>query len=123
MPEGMKLKSEFAPHNIAALLSDFVLNDVRRLSDVSLDPAQAYVGDYMTTNGINVVLHLWKVDKQHYMTLEAAYKGDKPDSDAAKQAKALAERTKGWAYIIPDYQYEQMAKKMSEVTEKIKPAS
>lgn len=118
MPEGMKLKSEFAPRNIAALLSSFVLNDARRAGDVTLDPAQAIVADFMTNDGIHVVLHLWQADKQHYMTLEAAYVGDKPDSDAAKQAATAAERTKGWVYIIPDYHYEQVSKKMSTFLEK-----
>ncbi|MEX2311776.1 MAG: DUF4340 domain-containing protein [Rhodospirillales bacterium] len=123
MPEGMVLKSEYAPRNIAAVLNSFVLNDVRRSADVDLDPAQAYVADYLTTDGIKVVLRVWYKDKQPYMTVEAAYVGDKPDSDAAKQAAAIAERTRGWTYIIPEYQYEQLAKKMSEVTEKPKPAS
>lgn len=123
MPEGAVLKSEYAPRNVAALLSSFVLNDVRRSDDVTLDPAEAYVADYLTTDGIKVVLRVWHREKQQYMTVEAAYTGDQPDSDAAKEAKAIAERTRGWTYIIPDYQYEQLAKKMSEITEKPKPAS
>jgi hypothetical protein len=123
MPEGMKLSSEFAPRNIAAVLNGFVLNNVRRAGEIELDPKDAYVTEFFSTDAIHVTTHMWEKDKTQYMTVTAAYVGGEPDSDAAKQAKAIAERAKGWVYIIPEYQFEQIAKKMADVTEKIKPNS
>ena len=123
MPEGMKLKSEFAPRNIAAVLNGFVLNDVRPAGDVALAPEEAYVTEFFSADAIHVTTRMWQKDKTHYMTVAAKYIGDDANSDAAKQARAIATRTQGWAYIIPDYQYEQVAKKMADVTEKLKPDS
>lgn len=118
LPEGMKLTSEFAPRNIAAILKGFVLNNVQKAGAVQLDPAQAYVSEYTSKDGISVTLKMWQVDKTQYMTVDASYAGDDASSDAAKQAAAIVERTKGWVYIIPEYQFNQVAKKMAEVTEK-----
>ena len=123
MPAGMVLKSEYAPRNIAALLGGFVLNDVRRSEHVQLDPAEAYVSDFTSTDGISVELRIWSKDESQYMTVEASYIGSDPASDAAKQASGIAARTQGWTYIIPEYQYQQVAKKMSDMIEKPKPAS
>lgn len=123
MPDGMVLKSEYAPRNIAALLGGFVLNNVRRSENVTLDPAAAYVSHFTSTDGISVVLRIWRKDESQYMTVEAAYTGSDPASDAAKQVDAITARTKGWTYMIPEYQYEQIAKKMSDMVEKPKPAS
>ncbi|MBO6947312.1 MAG: DUF4340 domain-containing protein [Rhodospirillales bacterium] len=120
MPEGMVLKSEFAPRNIAAVLNSFVLNDVRKPGDVELKPGDAYVTEFFTVDAIHVTTKMWKKDGQQYMTVNAKYIGDDMESDAAKQAKAISERTDGWLYVIPDYQYEQVAKKMADVTEKPK---
>lgn len=123
MPEGMKLKSEFAPRNIAAVLGGFVLNDVRRRDSVELNPGEAYVTDFFTTDAIQVTTHMWQQDDKRYMTIKAKYLGDDTSSDAAKQAEAINARADGWAYIIPEYQFEQISKKMADVTEKPKPDS
>lgn len=123
MPAGMKLKSEFAPRNVAAILNNFVLNDVRRLEDVNLDPANAYSGTFLSEDGIKVMLKIYRQDGTQYMTVDADYVGNAIVSKAAQQAAEIKARTEGWAYIIPEYQYEQIAQKMKDVTEKITPDS
>lgn len=123
IPAGMKLKSEFAPRNVAALLNNFVLNDVRRLSDVNLDPAQAYSGTFLSDDSIKVMLKIYHQDGTQYMSVDAEYVGSAPVSKAAQQAAEIKARADGWAYIIPEYQYEQIAQKMEDVTEKITPDS
>lgn len=123
IPEGLKLKSEFAPRNVAAILNNFVLNDVRRLSDVHLDSAQAYSGTFLSDDGIKVMLKIYHQDGTQYMTVDAEYVGNALVSKAAQQVAEIKARAKGWAYIIPEYQYEQIAQKMADVTEKIVPGS
>lgn len=123
MPEGFKLESEFAPRNIAAVLSGFVLNDVRKAENVSLDPADAYVSTYKVKDGITVTLHMWSKDDKQYMTLAADYEGSAEVSEAAKLVADINARTNGWVYIIPEYQFEQISKKMADVIKKIEPDS
>ena len=123
MPEGLMLKSEYAPRNVAAILNNFVLNDVRRISDINLDLAQAYSGTFLSADGVKVMLKIYRQDGTQYMTVDAEYVGNALVSKAAQQAAEIKERTDGWAYIIPEYQYEQIAQKMEDVTEKITPDS
>jgi hypothetical protein len=115
MPDGFKLKSPYAPRNVAAVLGGFVLNNVTPSADIDLDPAQAYVATFKTTGGMLVVTRMWEKDGQHYMQVEAEAA---PPSAAATQAAEINARTDGWTYIVPDYQYEQVSKKLRDVIEK-----
>ncbi len=117
LPEGTKLKSEFAPRNIAALLNSFVLNNVRKAENVALDPQGAYVGVFDTVDDQRITLNMWQQDGTQYLVVGAAYTGNDPDSDAAKQVADITARTTGWVYIVPEYQFEQLSKKFDVVTE------
>lgn len=123
LPENMKLKSEYAPRNIAAIVGSFVLNNVRKDESVSLDPAQAYEAVYTSQGGIKATLRFWRKDGTYYLRVNAEYVGDDPASDAAKQVASINERTGGWTYIIPEYQFQQVSKTWADVAEKVEPAS
>jgi hypothetical protein len=117
MPEGRKLKSEYAPRNIAAVASGFVLNDVRKNENVPFDPSKAYNVTYESKDGIVADMAFWQEEKTQYLRIKADYKGSDPESDAAKTVEAINKRAAGWTYIIPEYQYEQVSKPFEEVTE------
>ncbi len=117
MPDGMKLKSEFAPRNIAAVINSFVLNNVRASSNVTLDPAQAYTGVYTLNGDVQLTLRMWQRDGTQYLRLSAAYEGDDPNSEAVKNVAEINARADGWTYLVPEYQFEQISKKFSVVTE------
>ena len=123
LPENMKLKSEYAPRNIAAIVSSFVLNNVRKDESVPLDPSQAYEAVYASQGGIQATLRFWQKEGTQYLRLSATYTGDDPASDAAKQVAAINARTAGWTYIIPEYQFQQVSKTWANVAEKVEPAS
>lgn len=116
MPEGFKLSSPYAPRNVAAVLGGFVLNNVKRSADIDFDPANAYVATFKTTGGMQVVTRMWQKDGKHYMRLQAEAA---PPSAATTKATEINARTDGWTYIIPDYQYEQISKKLADVIEKV----
>lgn len=119
IPEGTKLKSEFAPRNIAALVNGFVLNDVRPDADAPLDDDEAYVGEFTLSSGATVTMRIWRIADKQYLRVVADQGSAAADSDAAKMVSEITERTQGWTYIIPEYQYEQISKKMVDVTEPI----
>lgn len=116
LPDGMKLTSAFAPRNIAALVNGFVLNDVRRDEDAPLDESEAYVADFVMNSGMTLNMRIWRIAEKQYMRMSAAAGTAAAGSDAAKLAEDITARTKGWTYIIPEYQYEQISKKMADVT-------
>lgn len=117
MPEGRKLKSEYAPRNIAAVVSGFILNDARKADRVPVDKDKAYTATYETKDGIVADLTFWSDGETRYLRVNAKYTGSDTESAAAKQAAEIDARADGWTYIIPDYQYEQIAKPFAEVTE------
>lgn len=117
LPEGTKLKSAFAPRNIAALLNSFVLNNVRKAENVELNPDDAYVGVFETKDDKRIELRMWQQDGTQYLIVDAAYAGSDAQSDAAKQVADITQRTDGWVYIVPEYQFEQLSKKFDVVTE------
>ncbi len=124
MPAGRKLKSRFAPRDLAALLGGFVLNDVRKASTVELDPKDAYVANFDVKDDVHVVMHIWRKDGTDWMKVEAAYTGSDPNSAAAKKVAEIKARTEGWAYIIPAYQADIISKTLEYLTEPdTKPAS
>jgi len=116
LPDGMKLTSAFAPRNIAALVNGFVLNDVRRDADAPLDDSEAYVADFILNSGMTVNMRIWRIGEKQYLRLTAAPGTAAPDSDAAKLAQEITAQSQGWTYIIPEYQYEQISKKMADIT-------
>lgn len=116
MPEGMKLTSAFAPRNIAALVNGFVLNDVRRDADTPLDNSEAYVAEFTMNSGMTIDMRIWRIGEKQYMRISADAGTAAPDSDAAKLAEEITSRGQGWTYIIPEYQYEQISKKMVDIT-------
>jgi len=115
MPDGFKLSSPYAPRNVAAVLGSFVLNNVTPSVDIDLDPSRAYVATFKITGGMQVVTRMWAKGGQHYMRIQAEAA---PPSAAATLAVEINARTDGWTYIIPDYQYEQISKKLADVIEK-----
>ncbi len=115
VPAGYKLKSPYAPRNVAAVLGSFVTNNVTPSADIDLDPAQAYEATFTTTDGMKVVTRMWQKDGQQYMRIHA---DAAPPAATATQAAKINARTKGWTYIIPEYQYEQISKKLTDVIEK-----
>lgn len=119
LPEGRKLTSDYAPRNIAAVISGFVLNDVRKQENVPFDPAKAYVANYESANGIAAELTFWQEGETQYLRAKASYTGSDPASEAAKQVEAINARAAGWTYIIPEYQYEQISKPFEQVTEPV----
>lgn len=119
LPEGTKLKSEFAPRNIAALVSGFVLNDVRRSADTPLDDDEAYIANFIINTGMTIEMRIWRVADKQYLRISADAGTAAPDSDAAKLAAEINARAEGWTYIIPEYQYEQISKTFADVTEPI----
>lgn len=119
LPEGMKLKSEFAPRNIAALVNGFVLNDVRPDADTPLDDSEAYVAKFTLKSGMTVTLRIWRIADKQYLRVAVDVGTATSDDDVAKMVAEITARTKGWTYIIPEYQYEQISKKMADVTEPV----
>lgn len=119
LPEGLKLISAFAPRNIAALVNGFVLNDVRRDENTPLDESEAYVANFTLTSGMTLNMRIWRIADKQYMRIAAALGTAAPDSEAAKLVGEISARTQGWTYIIPEYQYDQISKKMPEMTEPI----
>ena len=97
-------------------MNGFVLNDVRKDADTPLDDEEAYVADFVMHSGMTLNMRIWRIGENQYLRMSAAQGAAESGSDAAKLVDEITSRTKGWTYIIPEYQYEQISKKMADVT-------
>ncbi|SVE23680.1 uncharacterized protein METZ01_LOCUS476534, partial [marine metagenome] len=115
VPEGMKLKTSYGPRSIANVVNNFLLNDVRRQTELTLTDTEASVSEFTLVNGDVVKLELWDKKPRNWMRVIV--------SGESQQAAAIAKRTEGWVYDIPDYQAELLRKRFTELIEAEKPAS
>ena len=115
VPEGMKLKTSYGPRSIANVVNNFLLNDVRRQTELTLTDTEASVSEFTLVNGDVVKLELWDKKPRNWMRVIV--------SGESQQAAAIAKRTEGWVYDIPDYQAELLRKRFTELTKAEKPAS
>jgi len=117
LPEGKKLTTNYAPQSVATVPSDFLLNDVRRNGDINLAGEPSVHAEFALTGDVTITLTLWREKPHNWMRVAVHYTGTQPDSDGAKLATELAKRTGSWIYDIPDYQADQMSKRVADLVE------
>lgn len=117
LPEGKKLTTEYAPQSIATVPTGFLLNDVRRNGEITLPEAPAVHAEFELSGDVTITLTVWREKPHNWMRVAVHYTGSEPESDGAKLATALAKRTGNWIYDIPDYQADQMSKRLADLIE------
>ncbi|MBI1246011.1 MAG: DUF4340 domain-containing protein [Alphaproteobacteria bacterium] len=123
IPEGKKVKSPFDVNLVASAVELLDLEDVRKADGL------AFAGDrdfceYTTFEGLDVRVEfahdgadLWARFAVKYEAPATPVEGKKlkKPEDVAKEADAIAARTKGWAYKIPAYKLEYMQRKVDDL--------
>jgi len=92
-PGDAKFKDEAALAMPAAALERLDLTDVKPAADQPVPDTGVDTAAFTTLDGLTVRIKLFERDKQEWVLIEAAGKGD--------EAKALNDRVGRWAYAIP----------------------
>ena len=112
IPAGRVLRTEGEPNGIGNALLGISFDDVKPATE--LDFKNAARTTYVTFDGLTLSLSLIEVDRDFWMTVNAAA-ADQPATpppspgstalkpDVAKEAKEINQLVAGWAYKIPRY--------------------
>ena len=129
IPEGSEPKSGWTVNSLAGGLSSLQLEDVAAADDV--DWAGAIHYRLVTADGLNLAAELVALvsadgGDQHWLRLEAGVyttgldngiAGD--SSETRERADEINSRTSGWAYRIPPYTYDSLAKRMEDLVQSV----
>ena len=129
IPEGKKLKYDSDPDNIASVVEDLELNDVRKAGKFSFDPAKTITATYTSSSGLIAKLWLTKHDDDEWLKVELMAKPDAPApkkgaESAAETAKRVTSWATGWVFKVPGFKAERLRRRMSDMAvDEKKPAS
>lgn len=136
LPEGRELESPTAPRSMAGVLRSFTFEDVRPAADFADEPPAA-VADYRLADGRRITARLWQRDDGRYATFRVAWSAPAEPADApaetadsgdvgtdgegaddeavATAAAALDARLEPWAYQVPSFKYDLMARRLDDL--------
>lgn len=126
IPDGAEVKSSYTVNSIGGSMASLRLDAVVPASDI--DWSDAVKIKLLTADSLQLSAQLAAVEDQYWISLSAsAYPqaGSGEPTDEGIEADALSEldervslineRVTGWAYAIPQYKFEAMAKRMDDL--------
>ena len=130
IPVGKKLKYKTDPKNMATVLEDLSLDDVRKSSHFDFSDAKTIKAAFQTFDGLTVSIQMienivpttveGEDDTSAYWAIfEATGEGDA----ALEIAKQITEQTQGWAFQLPSYKASRLNKHLKDIIEDIKTGS
>ena len=115
-----KLVSEYYPTDIARALEKFEVHQVRRRNALDF-PAEATIrGEHQTVDGMTIAFELATIDGRDWIRFVAA---GGQSSAARSEGDAIMQRTRDWAFLIPEFESIHIKKNRSQAVEKAKPQS
>lgn len=154
VPTGMNAKiSPYDLNQIASLLSNLNISDVRPEKDIEFKKDASTTAVLSTFDGLEVTLHATAKEGKYYAKFTSKFvpppvqpkeevvkkdeakkdepekkdepkKDEKSEADVKKEVETLKTKTSGWVFEIPQYKYNLLIKKQSDLFEEPKaPAS
>ena len=121
MPEGKKLIIASGPNAVGASLSALQLDDIEKASQ-PFDPKAAVSTEVTTFDGLSLRVLTAKRDGNFWLRIEATGEAG-GDGKAAREANEIMTRTGGWTYKISAYAASNIARRMENLVEDVKPKS
>jgi hypothetical protein len=115
VPTGRELQYPGVANVIANALRELRLEDVAAASPA--DPATEVVTEFETFDGLIVRAEGIRIDDEGWLQFSARLDEQfgSPDETVANEAESINAVVTGWRYRIPSYQYDQIARRMSDL--------
>lgn len=113
IPEGMKLKYQFAADDMLNAFSRMELEDVRRAVAIAADVKPTGVSTFRDDKGLQIVATMYGTGEDRWLKIVA-----KGEGDAKAEADAINAKVKDWDYKIGSWKLDQMFKKADDLYEK-----
>lgn len=114
VPDGMKLKYEFAADDMLNAFSRMELEDVRRAIAIPADVKPAGVSTFRDTKGLEIIATMYGTGEDRWLKITAKGSTD----EAKKEADEINAKVKDWDYKIGTWKLDQMFKKGADLYEK-----
>ena len=115
-PAGRSLKSAYALNRAAAAIAGLALEDVMPASRALRHLDRAARIRYELDAGFALEARLFAAGTERYARFSVAA-GDGLEPAARREADALAQRFRGWAFRVPNFAYDSMALRWADVLE------
>jgi len=115
IPEGRTLQYPGVANVLGNVLRNLRMEDVTQAPE-DTGPA-AVTTEFQTFDGLLVTARGYDVDGTGWLSFSAAVDDDfsNPGESVIAEAQTLNQRTSGWRYRIPEYQYNQIARRMNDL--------
>lgn len=131
LPEDREIKSSWAVNSLGSVMTLLDMEDVR--PDDSIDWTNAIKLRLLKFSGVEILADLVQQDDQYFMRLNASHPAaavvsedidvstdqqqidDQAAMDVANEVEEINLKVSGWAYVIPQYKFEAMAKKPEDL--------
>lgn len=114
IPEGMKMKYEFAADDMLNAFSRMELEDVRPAMKIPPDVKPTGVSTYRDDKGLEIIATMYGTGEDRWLKIHATGTEGDPKTEADK----INAKVKDWDYKIGTWKLDQMFKKADELFEK-----
>lgn len=116
MPQKHRLKHADAADNMAIVLTDLELQDLKTADKVAFPPEHTTHTRFRTFDGLTIDVDLVEQDGKDWVRLVP---GTAPgaSADVVAQAAALADRTRGYAFNVYNWKVAPLKQTLSDLTE------
>ena len=127
IPDGKKLEYNTDPDNIAAVVDQLELDDVRKAGYVDFANGKTALAKFVTRDGLQVKFRVVEKDGTQWVDVKAlAIEGvpvSKDGKTANERAKEINARVKGWVYQLPKFKGSRVKRRMADMLKDKKPES
>ena len=127
IPDGKTLEYDTDPNNIAAVIDQLELDDVRKAGYIAFDGGKTTTAEFITRDGLKLEFRMVDKDSTQWVELKASAidgaPAPKEGKSAAERANEINVRVKGWVYALPDFKGSRLKRHMADMLKDKKPAS
>ncbi len=128
IPAGKKLQYDTDPNNIAGVIDQLELDDARKAGFVGFDADKTISAEFITRDGLKVMIDLQAKDGADWARISAAALPDAPApasgaKSAAERAAAINAHVGGWVFALPGFKASRLKRGLSDMLVDAKPAS
>ena len=131
LPADKKLKYKTDPKNMATVLDELELDDVRKASHFDFSDTKTIKASFQTFDGLTVNVQIIELkepaaeedeedESVYWAQVSAQADGN---GEAAQTAKEISDHTQGWAFKLPAFKASRMNKRLKDILTDKKTAS
>ena len=126
IPVGKKLKYKTDPKNMATVLEDLSLDNVRKSSHFDFSDEKTIKASFVTFDGLTVSVQMIEnivptavEDEDDISAYWAIFEATGEGSAALEKAKQITDQTQGWAFQLPAYKASRLNKHLKDIIQDI----